>query len=197
MLHDTLRAATRQLHARLDEHKGLQRLLAPDLAAAEYAAILAAFWGFYTPLEASLARVAAGAAWAPWTTGRQQAERLARDLAHFGRRPEELPRCEHGPRIDSETEISGVLYVLEGSALGGQLISKRLTRSLALTPATGAAFFFGEGTGTRARWHDFLACLHVWAAPRNEAEIERSVAAARETFQALTLWLDRAEGVPG
>lgn len=197
MLHETLRAATRQLHRKLDERGCMRRLVAPDLRQAEYVEILAAFWGFYAPLEEDLARVTASPAWAPWATGRRQAGRLARDLAFFGRGIGALPRCEKVTCLKSETDLPGVLYVLEGSALGGQVISKCLNRSLALTPETGAAFFFGDGAGTRARWHDFLACLHVWAAPKTEDEIEGPAAAARETFRALSLWLDHAEGVPG
>ena len=59
----------------------------------------------------------------------------------------ELPTSGHG---------FGCLYVLEGSALGGRVISKRVKQTLGLGPATGGAYFHGLGRQTARHWSDFL-----------------------------------------
>jgi heme oxygenase (biliverdin-IX-beta and delta-forming) len=55
----------------------------------------------------------------------------------------------------------GCLYVLEGSALGGQVISKRVKQALGLGPATGGAYFHGLGRQTASHWLDFLTALNT------------------------------------
>jgi heme oxygenase (biliverdin-IX-beta and delta-forming) len=55
----------------------------------------------------------------------------------------------------------GCLYVLEGSALGGQVISKRVKRTLGLGPGTGGAYFHGLGRQTASHWFDFLTALNT------------------------------------
>jgi heme oxygenase (biliverdin-IX-beta and delta-forming) len=55
----------------------------------------------------------------------------------------------------------GCLYVLEGSALGGRVISKRVKQTLGLGPATGGAYFHGLGQQTASHWSDFLTALNT------------------------------------
>jgi heme oxygenase (biliverdin-IX-beta and delta-forming) len=64
----------------------------------------------------------------------------------------ELPTSGHG---------LGCLYVLEGSALGGRVISKRVKQALGLGPATGGAYFHGLGRQTASHWLDFLTALNT------------------------------------
>jgi heme oxygenase (biliverdin-IX-beta and delta-forming) len=70
----------------------------------------------------------------------------------------ELPTSGHG---------LGCLYVLEGSALGGRVISKRVKQTLGLGPATGGAYFHGLGRQTASHWLDFLTALNT--IPANSA----------------------------
>jgi heme oxygenase (biliverdin-IX-beta and delta-forming) len=85
----------------------------------------------------------------------------------------ELPTSGHG---------FGCLYVLEGSALGGRVISKRVKQTLGLGPATGCAYFHGLGRQTATHWSEFLTALN--AIPVNSAMSANAEAGAIATFLA-------------
>jgi heme oxygenase len=53
----------------------------------------------------------------------------------------------------------GMMYVVEGSTLGGQFIATRTEQVLGLKPGQGDAFFRGYGTQTGERWREFRAVL--------------------------------------
>jgi heme oxygenase len=85
----------------------------------------------------------------------------------------ELPTSGHG---------FGCLYVLEGSALGGRVISKRVKQTLGLGQATGGAYFHGLGRQTASHWSGFLTTLN--AIPANSAMGADAEAGAIATFLA-------------
>jgi heme oxygenase (biliverdin-IX-beta and delta-forming) len=85
----------------------------------------------------------------------------------------ELPTSGHG---------FGCLYVLEGSALGGRVISKRVKQTLGLGAATGCAYFHGLGRQTASHWSDFLTALNT--IPANSAMGADAEAGAIATFVA-------------
>jgi heme oxygenase (biliverdin-IX-beta and delta-forming) len=85
----------------------------------------------------------------------------------------ELPTSGHG---------LGCLYVLEGSALGGKVISKRVKQPLGLGPGTGGAYFHGLGRQTASHWSDFLTVLNT--IPVNSAMGADAEAGAIATFLA-------------
>ncbi|MCE7054496.1 biliverdin-producing heme oxygenase [Algoriphagus sp. AGSA1] len=53
----------------------------------------------------------------------------------------------------------GILYVIEGSTLGGRIISKHVQRTLGYTPDNGAAYFAGYGEDTGLFWKKFMTIL--------------------------------------
>jgi heme oxygenase (biliverdin-IX-beta and delta-forming) len=85
----------------------------------------------------------------------------------------ELPTSGHG---------FGCLYVLEGSALGGRVISTRIEQELGLGPGTGGAYFHGLGRHTASHWSDFLTALNM--IPANSAMGADAEAGAIATFLA-------------
>jgi len=176
-LREETRALHEELEARLD-------LLGPAVDLARYRGVLAAFLGWYEPVEALLRDgPSLGLPPPPWSA------RLAADLAALGLSGEairRLPRATALPRLDTEERRAGCLYVLEGAALGGGVIARALADRLGLHAGNGAAFFSGGGDAAGARWAAFLATLGHWrGAP------DAIVAAARETFVSLRDWLDR------
>jgi heme oxygenase len=184
-IHLRLREETAALHAALDD--GLD-LLAFGLTIERYLSVLKAFYGFHAPLEVLLARVASVAP-PPFPLARR-AELLERDLAAVGVPPHEvaaLPRCAEQPRLPLPEHLAGCSYVLEGAALGGRIIARELERRLGITRDSGASFFVGEGAGTAARWTRVLAWLDEVA--RKSGREDEIVAAAIDTFRALTSWL--------
>jgi heme oxygenase len=98
----------------------------------------------------------------------------------------ELPTSGHG---------FGCLYVLEGSALGGRVISSRVEQELGLGLSTGGAYFHGLGRETGRHWSDFLTTLNM--IPANSAMGADAEAGAIATFlafrQAISIFSVTAE----
>lgn len=57
--------------------------------------------------------------------------------------------------IDCRAAAVGALYVLEGSSLGGQFLSRQLRERLQLEPANGGAYFAAYGSATSKHWQAF------------------------------------------
>jgi heme oxygenase len=179
-----LRRATRSAHDRFELSLPL---LDPSLSHSRYVGVVQAFYGFYAPLE-PLCERAAGAAGATLDlAARAKARLLAADLAALGHAASDvlaLPRCRHLPTVTSASQAMGVLYVLEGATLGGQIIRRHLLSALGLDAAHGAAFFTGYGDRTREMWLRFTD--HIDRAA--DLEIDTAIAAALATFDTMARW---------
>lgn len=177
-----LRAETRAAHERLEESIDLTALTAtPD----RYRALVSRFFGFHAPLETGLT-----AALAPHYAPVERATLLLRDLRTLGLSEacrEALPVCERLPEHTSAARAFGIAYVLEGSALGGQIVGRVVRDRLGYDRDRGAAFFFGAGRHIGEDWRAFAtACDGYFAAHDGEAE---AVGGANETFEAMGDWL--------
>jgi heme oxygenase len=87
-----------------------------------------------------------------------------------------------GIRLPTSGHGFGCLYVLEGAALGGRVISKRVKQTLGLGPTTGGAYFHGLGRQTASHWSDFLTVLNT--IPADSAMGANAEAGAIATFLA-------------
>ena len=96
------------------------------------------------------------------------------------------------PALDSCAAAWGSLYVIEGSALGGRVIVRRLAAA-GLDRGRGAAWFDGWGERTAERWKDFRGRLERRVAAD---EIDSAVAAANATFDRLQACLVRVHAIP-
>jgi heme oxygenase len=74
---------------------------------------------------------------------------LAEDLQALQLSP--LPAAPPLPAL-SLPQLLGTVYVVEGSMLGGQWISKRLQASLGIDASNGARFFSGYGNDSAEHW---------------------------------------------
>jgi len=183
-LHEQLRRATAAHHGTLD--RGLHYVLGEELSLERYGRLLAALYGFYVPLEASLSALQAGAA-APAVPLARRTALLERDLRALGAEPAQVPICDRPPCLTSVDHLAGAVYVVEGACLGGQVIARAVSRQLGVRREHGAAFFSGDGAGTAARWKAVLAWLDARErAARAGHEITEG---ACRTFAALSQWL--------
>ena len=85
------------------------------------------------------------------------------------------------PSLDSKERIFGSLYVIEGSTLGGQVISRHLKQQFDLDETNGAAFFSGYGKETGKMWNGYRDAITRFA--DGEANREEIIAGANETFE--------------
>jgi len=181
-----LRSETSERHAAL-EHQ--LPLVDPRLSRDGYRTILEGFFGYYAPLEVQLSGASVWAELEFDFAARQKVPELEKDLVLLGSTAEELtrlPQCAELPELETIPQILGCLYVIEGSTLGGQVITRHLQANLGITPETGGAFFAGYGAKTGARWQAFGAMITAAARFGGEDDI---VASANRTFETLELWL--------
>lgn len=185
-----LRDATRVVHSRIE---GVLPVLDPGLTRARYTRVIEAFYGFYAPLEKLLVRAAAGEGAALLLERRAKLPLLVSDLHALGVTTAEisvLPHCRNLPAIQSPSHAIGILYVIEGSTLGGQIIRKHLRAALDIDGSTGAAYFIGYGVATGAMWTAFAD--HVNGS--STLEIDAAIQGAVETFQTLARWIEASLG---
>lgn len=187
-LHDAraaLRGGTREEHEALERELALTR---DGLTLGDYTRLLVRFHGLYSRLEVSLQ------AWEEdWDRlcldwqARRKLPLLERDLRAL-LASEVPPRPDVPlPALTTLPRALGCLYVVEGSTLGGQLLTRHFGERLRLTPETGLAFFAGYRDETGPRWRQFLETLgRELSSP---ARIEEAVTAARATFTAFRVWL--------
>jgi heme oxygenase len=87
------------------------------------------------------------------------------------------------PPLHTRLQLLGAMYVLEGSTLGGQVI----TRQLALAGIPLRTYFTGYGTRTGPRWKTF--CQLLTEAASTDPDQDEVVASACLTFQRLDQWI--------
>jgi heme oxygenase len=156
-----LRRCTHQAHARINQHPMLSGLTKPAYPLARYKVLLAAYFDVYAGIERGIDSFLADAGLAFDYERRRKLPWLDADLAHFGIDPASIQWHPCRPAAiappASVGELIGMLYVIEGATLGGQLISRHLGDTLGLTAGTGARFFsgYGDALETQRRWREF------------------------------------------
>jgi heme oxygenase len=177
-----LRAATRAHHERLDRLIDLRRLRDRH----RYGRLLQAFDGFLAPWESCVAS-ALPPAWQGWLRQRSRRPFLQRDLRVL--QLDAGAQLQPMPRFATAGAAWGSIYVMEGSMLGGQVITRSLGDA-GLGPDRGAAYFHGWGPATGAMWKETRTLLdHHLADPRALAQ---ACNGACVTFDALALHLEMA-----
>lgn len=179
-----LRHSTGPLHDRIE---ALLQLEAP-MPLARYGRILRGFHEFLHLWEQRV-QFALPEALKPWFLDRRRAPLAQQDLERLAV-PEALDLRQSARaaqaliRLDCPAAALGALYVLEGSALGGQVLVPQLARHLGVRPDHGARYFHGFGERTGAMWREFrqLAQHHAGADETQQADALRGAA---QTFEAL------------
>jgi heme oxygenase len=181
MLLDQLKAHTRTAHAELERLNGLPETLA------DYVAQLENHFGFIAAWEQALAR--ALPADDVLRAGRTKRAWLEADLAFFGQSPAQiaaLPLCpDFVPPEPDRPTLLGIAYVVEGSTLGGQFISRHLEQALGLKGGGGNRYYRSYGAEVGPRWQAFRGELLRASSPANDPIILR---AAEQTFVTLHRW---------
>jgi heme oxygenase len=183
---DRLKDETREAHDRLEADLSL---LHGPLSRERFVRVLERFWGFHCIWEPAIARALHDDA---FLGPRLKLGRLEADLIALGRSPAEiarLPRCfeaaQLAPLPRRPAAALGSLYVLEGSTLGGKVISRALDGA-AWAPEGGLRYFDPYGSHTGQMWRDFWDYIAAHSTPAADAEM---LAAARATFERLHRWL--------
>lgn len=130
-----------------------EALLNGTLGIDAYASMLAAQFRIYQSLESHLA-VSLGPYPILSRFFQKKSPWLAADLREL--QAAIPPPIATGHAMQALPQLVGMLYVLEGSMLGGQVILKSLRKNPALAPLS-HRFYQGNGAGTGQRWREFIA----------------------------------------
>jgi len=168
-----LRAAT------ADHHRRIENLLALEAldSSARYGQVLQGFDAFLSRWEDAVCD-SLPADLQRWFVVRRRGEHVRRDLRMLG--VPRLPAARFHLDLSSIDRVFGSLYVLEGSALGAQVIAPVLERRLGLNATNGARYFAGFGDRTGGMWREFRTMLASHVQDRHAC-----AAAAVATFDAL------------
>ncbi|MFD0795747.1 biliverdin-producing heme oxygenase [Mucilaginibacter litoreus] len=189
MLSEILKEETRE------NHQQLEKMLIGKLKAVsgvkDYADLLKYFYGYFGGLEDQINQ-AIDPDLLPDNADRRKTQSIAEDIKALGETVPAKANSDTLPRIKNHLEALGALYVIEGSTLGGKIISKMMEQQLALNGA-GLSFFTGYGDRTGQMWETFKQVLDQQAAnPEQEAVV---IAAANETFLKFGEWFARNKTV--
>lgn len=165
-LRETLRVATRDLHDLVDAAYARFDLTDRD----DYGAFLSAHARVLPGVEAALDGAPVYPAFEP------RSALLGLDLAALNISMPPLPALT---KVQDDAARWGMLYVLEGSRLGGAMLARRIADGL-------PAAYLGA-VHDRGGWRAFQRALDAAGAAQDQAWTDRAVEAARQLFNAFAL----------
>ncbi|PJJ79669.1 biliverdin-producing heme oxygenase [Mucilaginibacter auburnensis] len=184
MLTEKIKATTLQYHQ--ETEKILVGKMKSMRSVADYAHILELFYGYFGGLELLIDKHI-NTQNLPDYTDRRKTAALANDLTNLkGNLPPKAEDTEL-PQINNLLQAFGALYVIEGSTLGGKIISKMVQQHLGITDGQGLSFFNGYGEDTGNKWVQFQQKLNAIAP--TEAQQTEVIAAANNTFEKFRDWM--------
>lgn len=110
--------------------------------------------------------------------GYKKTNALAKDITGFSNLP--LPQPLRIPGTRDVATLVGKLYVIEGSMVGGMMMSKRLQSCEHLSHIKEHHFFNGDVQTSLARWKNFKEVITLMDFKLEEIDI--AVKSARDTF---------------
>lgn len=173
------------------QHKALEArlpLMSSELNIDDYRRIIEAYYGFHLPLQQ---RIEAFLGTDLTDPERLKIPALLKDLSALGLNSAQinaLAMCDRYPSIDTHARLLGVMYVMEGATLGGQVLRRVIHEKLGIDAQTGAEFLDVYGRDTGRLWKAFLKQLADFNDPEQDDEV---CAAACATFACFERWLEQ------
>jgi heme oxygenase len=171
-----LRAATRDAHDAAERVSVLAALADGTISRDRYAAMLAALLAMFDAWERRHAAFLSGEAAALGWRYVSRSTLLRRDLEDLGVDPRAgaMTLATHDA---SSASIWGMLYVVEGSTLGGRVLAGRVREAM---PALAPTRYLEAGTSEPRYWPRFSAILDVALA--TGTALDAAIAGARSMF---------------
>ena len=172
--------------------EGVVPLMHEGLNTAEYVQCLQQIYGVVAAWEERAAEAAP-----PWLQpalrARQRKSLLELDLACFGvtEKDDKRPTL---PEMNDLPSLFGMMYVMEGSRLGGQYIARHVETVLHLSEGRGNAYFRGNGNQTGPMWKEFCEMLKLRIP---EDQTEAVVISAKAMFATFGKWMQGNPAMDG
>ncbi len=175
-----LKEATREQHEQLEATVNVMNQL---FSLDDYTRLLIRFHRFYAAFEPKLPEEDLKSAGFDYS-GRRKALLLEADLSALnGTSLAGVPNFGALPDVSTLPKAFGSLYVVEGSTLGGQVITRHLKQHLGLEVENGGMFFNSYGQDVGPMWRAFGEAITGFATGGdNDDEIVQS---ARDTFESI------------
>ena len=126
-------------------------------------------------------------------TARQRKPLLELDLAWFGVTKHDGTRPAL-PEMNDLASLFGIMYVMEGSTLGGQFIARHVETVLHLTEGRGNSYFRGHGIQTGLMWKEFCEMLKLRIP---DEQTKAVVVSAKAMFSTFGMWMQRKSAMDG
>lgn len=177
LLSDQLKTRTLAAHQELE--KVLVQRMRTLQTINDYLLLLQFFYSYFGALEDRI-NLYLGSAELPDYPQRRKTAALAADIqALGGTLPSKTPLNDL-PQIKNHLQAFGALYVMEGSTLGGPVISAMIRKQLGLTDK-GLTFFYSYGEHLTTMWDTFKLTLNRQA--ETHSDVEMTITAANATFR--------------
>ncbi|WDH82198.1 biliverdin-producing heme oxygenase [Paenibacillus urinalis] len=188
---EQLRKETAEEHDRIEQNDYAKAIMNHTLNKADYQAYLEKFYGFILPIEQKIEQLDGVQELGIDMKHRAKSPLLEQDLAYLSSNRQQVPLCSEIPEIALTEQLLGYLYVIEGSTLGGQVITRKLREHLALEPGAGLSYFNAYGQDTRVAWKELSGIMN--SAAEAGANREVIVGTAKETFRLLNQWVNTTD----
>jgi heme oxygenase len=180
----TLRNATTTQHRKVEKDLDL---LSSSFTRDHYVALLRRFYGFHLPWEVKV-ETALETELPDFFTPRKKLQNLEADLRYFGTVNKDLSSivtCNNLPPLNSIGSVLGSVYVIEGSTLGGRVLTRHFGEQLGVRPDAGCRYLSGYGDRTGPMWSAFGELM----ARRPPTENDEILTSAVSTFEFMRDWL--------
>lgn len=152
-----LRTKTAPAHQALEALPISRAIVSPTVSREDYTAYLNAMADAVHDLETRIfPRISS---LIPDLQERRKLPHILDDLVFYGAPKSHFQRVFTIGENTSEAFAMGIVYVMEGSVLGGRMILKNLNNSLGMNNESGARYFHGYGAETGSRWKSFMELL--------------------------------------
>ena len=185
-----LRQTTAKSHKQLEENYYSKAIQEPSVTLQNYQTYIARLYGIILASEHDVFPVLTSLI--SDIGQRYKADFIVNDLTNTGIPISEVKDLPvYNFTVSSAAQALGIMYVLEGSTLGGKFLYKHINKILGLNAENGASYFWGYGQQTGPLWNNFITIVSNYAVEKNcEDEI---IASAVQTFSNIDLWLNKAE----
>lgn len=181
-----LREGTAESHTALENNSISKALLSEEVSLQDYQIYLEKMYGLVKGIENDVYPVVKDIF--PDLQLRKKAFLIETDLRNTGYSAEQFSLIPVKHFItDGTDKATGMMYVLEGSSLGGRVLYKHVNKYLGLTESIGASFFAGYGDRTGPMWKAFLK--HFTDHAVNTGSQQSIIDAASQTFREAGEWL--------
>ncbi|WP_158825790.1 biliverdin-producing heme oxygenase [Mucilaginibacter lacusdianchii] len=186
MLADQLKTDT------LINHQQLEKMLVGRMKAIrsknDYIQLLQLFYSYFGGLEEQI-NSHINENLLPDYVHRRKSAALADDITVLG--GVTMPKATETdlPEISNAQQAFAALYVIEGSTLGGKIISQMMARQLEIIDGKGLSFFNSYGDDTELMWGRFKEALNQQA--NTKAEEDDVIDTANQTFIKFKNWVEQ------